>query len=145
MIRIVIAASLLLSCSGGELDGMKHDTVDTATYSQSREAVTNGGSWHVGYVPTPDPIPATDNFGLSLTVAAVAGGDAVAGAQVGVVASMPAHNHFMNTTPVVTDNGDGTYWVDGMQFHMSGHWRMDVTVEVEGVSETAIFHTECCE
>jgi len=136
---------LLAACGGSSTDSSKDDSDDTGTYVIEREALTDGGSWRVSYEPIPDPIPPTDNFELLLTVSDPGTEAGVTGAEVGVVAGMPEHNHFMNTTAVVTEIGDGSYGVTGMQFHMSGHWRIDVTVASEGVSETAVFHTECCE
>lgn len=41
-----------------------------------------------------------------------------------VDAVMPAHQHGMNYTPVVTKLGDGTFDVQGMLFHMPGHWEV---------------------
>ena len=142
MNRMVLLGFLLGACSGNSpTDGGD----DTSVVFEAREAVTDGGTWQVSYVPVPDPIPATDNFELLLTINQSETGESVVDAEITVVASMPAHNHFMNTTPVVTANGDGTYGVSGMQFHMSGHWQIDVTVELDDVAETALFHTECCE
>jgi len=142
MIRMVLLGVLLGACSGNS----SHDGVDdTSIVFEAREATTDGGTWQVSYAPVPDPIPSSDNFELLLTINQSEAGEAVVDADVSVVASMPAHNHFMNTTPVVTANGDGTYGVSGMQFHMSGHWQIDVTVSLDDLTETAVFHTDCCE
>ncbi len=43
-----------------------------------------------------------------------------------VDALMPAHQHGMNYDPVVSAQGQGTYRVDGMLFHMPGHWEIRV-------------------
>ena len=37
-------------------------------------------------------------------------------ATLNLLATMPTHDHAMNTEPIVTPNGDGTFDVDGMLF-----------------------------
>ena len=69
----------------------------------------------------------------------------MAGAQLELSATMPEHNHGMNTRPPVTEVGEGEYRVDGMQFHMSGHWQMEFRIVSEDTVELATFHTVCCE
>lgn len=51
-----------------------------------------------------------------------------------VDASMPAHRHGMNYRPVITALGSGRFRVDGMMFHMAGHWQL--AFEVQAVKET---------
>ena len=67
----------------------------------------------------------------------------VSGADVSMKAEMPTHGHGMNTTPMVSDNGDGSYTIDGMKFHMNsepGHpWTMDIGVTKDGTTDVAKF------
>ena len=62
-----------------------------------------------------------------------------------VDADMPTHNHGMNTDPVVTELGDGTYRAEGMQFHMTGDWRVTVAVDDGDSYERTFFWVDCCE
>lgn len=47
-------------------------------------------------------------------------------------AIMPAHQHGMNYRPVVSSSSHGTYVVDGLVFHMSGLWRINVSGQIAG-------------
>ena len=47
-------------------------------------------------------------------------------------AVMPAHQHGMNYDPVITTQGQGIYQVDGMMFHMPGHWEIRVEAVLHG-------------
>lgn len=48
-----------------------------------------------------------------------------------VDAMMPAHQHGMNYTPQVTDQGKGVFQIDGMLFHMPGEWEIQVDIEFD--------------
>jgi len=69
-----------------------------------------------------------------------ASGVGVEGAKVEVDGGMPEHNHGLPTKPRVTEElGGGDYRLDGMRFHMSGHWEIVVTVTTDsGVSKVTI-------
>lgn len=49
-------------------------------------------------------------------------------------ATMPEHRHGMNYRPLITPLGDGRFRVEGMMFHMAGHW--ELVFEVEAGKET---------
>lgn len=51
-----------------------------------------------------------------------------------VDASMPEHKHGMNYRPVITPLGTGRFRVEGMMFHMAGHW--ELAFEVQAGRET---------
>lgn len=63
-------------------------------------------------------------------------GDGVEGATITVDGGMPEHNHGLPTKPRVTEElGGGDYKLDGLRFHMSGYWEIEVTVTTDsGVS-----------
>jgi hypothetical protein len=52
-------------------------------------------------------------------------------------ATMPEHKHGMNYRPVVTPLGGGRFRVEGMMFHMAGHW--ELAFEVQAGKETTRF------
>ncbi len=52
-------------------------------------------------------------------------------------ATMPEHKHGMNYRPVVTPLGAGRFRVEGMMFHMAGHW--ELAFEVQAGKETTRF------
>jgi hypothetical protein len=49
-----------------------------------------------------------------------------------VDAMMPSHRHGMNYRPSIASTGPGRWQVQGMLWHMSGHWQMRFDVEAGG-------------
>jgi YtkA-like len=68
-----------------------------------------------------------------------ADGEPVDDARITVDGGMPAHNHGLPTQPRVTQNlGEGRYKVEGLRFHMQGHWELKIGIESGGVTDTVI-------
>lgn len=64
-------------------------------------------------------------------------GNPIEGATVDVDGGMPEHDHGLPTKPRVTaDLGDGNYRLDGMRFHMRGHWEITVRVKTDKGTST---------
>lgn len=133
MHRLLFALALA-ACSGAG------DSAEELDYGRTQ--VTDLGSWTVSYVPRTDPIPAIDLFALDVEIS---GESDVTGLFVDVDASMPQHNHGMNTDPVVGEVGNGMYQVEGMSFHMTGDWELLVVVDDGNSYERAFFWIDCCE
>lgn len=58
-----------------------------------------------------------------------ADGEPVENAKIDVAGGMPEHDHGLPTRPRITKElGGGNYQLDGMRFHMSGYWEIEVTV-----------------
>jgi len=144
-LTIAILGASILGCGDGSSHDDSMSMTDTAMYEVARTTTTDGGTWSVTYAPDPDPIPTTDNFRLLFTISDIETSELVSGAEVTAQASMPAHNHDMNTTPVITELEDSQYEVAGMQFHMSGHWRIDLEITASEKTEIAEFHVDCCQ
>ena len=148
MLKLIIGGVVLFglcACgSGGEDSAVHHHGSGIpADANFSNEAVTEGGTWTVTYQTTPEAIALSENFSLLVSVSTEEG--PADGASLALEGSMPAHDHAMNTDPIVTPNGDGTFTVDGMLFHMTGHWRIDVNIESPGQpAERAWFDITCC-
>ena len=52
---------------------------------------------------------------------------------------MPEHDHGMPTAPQITgqlDNGD--YLMEGMRFHMPGHWQLLFELTIDGNEQVAV-------
>ncbi len=59
--------------------------------------------------------------------------------ELNVYGGMPEHDHGLPTQPQVTsrlDNGD--YLLEGVRFHMQGHWQLQIELQLNGVTDTAI-------
>ena len=60
-----------------------------------------------------------------------------------VFGGMPEHDHGLPTQPEVTmrlDNGD--YLLEGVRFHMQGHWELQIEFQYAGVDDAAIIDFE---
>ncbi|MFU8803046.1 MAG: FixH family protein, partial [Bradymonadaceae bacterium] len=52
---------------------------------------------------------------------------------------MPAHGHGSNTTPTVTEEGDGKYRVDDVVYTMPGVWQARIGIQGDDVEDTITF------
>jgi hypothetical protein len=126
--KILIALSLLLSlCFANaadvrlpDLSGVTDRGLKIEIYSElSPLSINQIHSWHVRVLDRNDEI-------LELEELNIFGG-------------MPEHDHGLPTQPEVTtrlDNGD--YLLEGVRFHMQGHWQLQVELQLNGVEDTAI-------
>jgi hypothetical protein len=126
--KILIALSLLLSlCFANaadvrlpDLSGVTDKGLKIEIYSElSPLSINQIHSWHVRVLDRNDEI-------LELEELNIFGG-------------MPEHDHGLPTQPEVTtrlDNGD--YLLEGVRFHMQGHWQLQVELQLNGVEDTAI-------
>jgi hypothetical protein len=117
---------------------------DFSEFAGGRETATVDGSFYVRYTPTPDPIPVSELFTVEVEVYESSEmSSPVSGADLSIAAEMPTHGHGMNTEPQVTANGDGTYTIEGMKFHMPSDpqnpWTIDLTIDKDGTSDVAKF------
>lgn len=111
----------------------------------SRSKPTRNAIYYISYVPSPDPIRLAQSFDLTITVLENADRTKpVTDASLSIQGWMPAHSHGMYTTPSITSNGDGTYGVRGMLFHMEMNWQIRVEVTRADVTDGAVFDVLCC-
>ena len=96
------------------------------------------GLYTVSYESLLDPIVINRMHSWILTVRN-ADGTPVDDAEITVDGGMPAHNHGLPTQPRVTQNlGEGRYKVEGLRFHMQGHWEMKIGIAAGGKTDTVI-------
>lgn len=94
-------------------------------------AVLKAGELVLAYRPIlagkPSRIPMAKHFALEVQLCDKAG---VSTARLQKVdATMPEHKHGMNYRPQITPLGDGRFRVEGMMFHMAGHWQLAFEVQ----------------
>ena len=64
-------------------------------------------------------------------------GAAIDDAAIVITGGMPEHDHGLPTAPRVTAYlGDGRYRVQGLRFHMTGAWLIEMTIDAAGRSDT---------
>lgn len=97
-------------------------------FNAKRELLTESGRYRLEFRAAQDPIPVNEPFAMDVVVRPRHGERPVDHVMLEVEAGMPAHNHGMITSPVVTESGPGRFQVDGMLLHMAGLWRMRFVV-----------------
>jgi hypothetical protein len=139
-VRGITYISLLLglfACTG---------EADTDTDSAIREGLTDGGSYYVFWDSIPPVIPFNEQFRLSAMVHDGEDTTLMLTDRILMVdASMPAHDHGMETTPEVVMSESGVYTVNGMLFHMAGEWELEFAVSDGTMTERIHFTIDCCE
>ena len=86
----------------------------------------------IAFRPEPLRIEVGQPFSLLFNVCAKSGSP---GELLAVDAQMPDHKHGMNYRPTIVPGGDGRYRVDGLVFHMPGHWELSIDVRAGEESE----------
>ena len=115
-----------------------------AAYTTSRATMTENGEYYVEYSPSTSPIPLQEIFQLTVDIYDSSDKQQVVPASgLSISARMPTHGHGMNTDPVVENQGDGRFMVDGMKFHMPSNpdnpWVLEITVEAGPATDVANF------
>lgn len=132
---LTVAAGSFLACQPPTVE---HDKEKKVTISKpSTEARSSQGTYRVHYTPNPDPIPLNEHFEIEVRVESNHGNTVPK--RIEIRADMPAHGHGINTEPSIQDNGDGTYSVKGLLFHMKGDWELYVDIIDGPLRESAIF------
>jgi hypothetical protein len=104
--------------------------------------VTHADGLVVSYT-APDGEPRINSMHSWILHVETESGVPVEGAKIEVAGGMPEHNHGLPTRPRVTQElGGGDYKLDGMRFHMSGHWEIVVTVTTDGGISTVTIPLE---
>jgi hypothetical protein len=95
---------------------------------ESRGWLSQTGHYRVRYTSKLNPIVINRIHAWILHVE-TADGEPVLNADIAVVGGMPEHNHGLPTSPRMTqDLDDGDYLVEGMRFHMNGHWEITISI-----------------
>lgn len=70
-------------------------------------------------------------------------GEPVLGARFSIRGGMPEHDHGLPTQPRVTQElGGGEYLLEGVRFHMTGSWEIEIRIEASAGNDTAIIALE---
>ena len=63
----------------------------------------------------------------------------VIGAHIEASGGMPMHDHGLPTYPRVTEElGNGDYRLDGMRFHMTGAWEIEIAISTADKTDTVV-------
>lgn len=104
---------------------------------------TGDGQYYVAYRVKEEEIELNELFTLDVVIVnSNEDRREVPDVEIEVDARMPAHRHGMSTEPKVRRTGESRFEVEGMMFHMLGHWALTVDVSQKGVTERAQFDLE---
>lgn len=98
---------------------------------------SENGRFQVTYESQLDPIQINRIHSWTLHVEDAAG-QPVSDAEIAVKGGMPAHNHGLATAPTVEARGNGDYLLEGLRFHMMGHWELELTITAQGQTDKVI-------
>lgn len=111
-----------------------------ANLDTSLAKTTEAGHFRVSISSKAEPIPINRMHAWVVAVAA-RDGKPVTGATVDFGGGMPDHGHGLPTAPRVTKAlGGGGYLIEGMKFHMSGHWQLKLAIESGHVKDEVTFN-----
>ena len=97
-----------------------------------RRVESNAGGYRVRVESVPAEIPLNEPFSLRLRVE-----PSPPELRVDVDARMPEHFHGMNRIPRVTRAPDGSFFAEGLLFHMPGLWELHIDLHQGPRSERA--------
>jgi hypothetical protein len=134
-----LAAAALATCAAGLGAQPAHvhegHAARVPTAALTERLVTDGGTFTLLLVTSPQPIRLNEYFELTVEVSAVGVADDRNPYWIGAEARMPAHAHGMNTLPRREDVGPGRFVFRGMLFHMAGEWELAFDVAKGRVRE----------
>ena len=124
-IRIVLAIVTLLLLQAPGV-GEEQNTWDSAR-----------GLYRVNFMSSIEPIEINRIHEWVIHIETV-DGDPVEQATLNVVGGMPEHDHGLPTSPRVTEElGNGDYRVQGLRFHMTGNWLIEIAID-DGVRTDSV-------
>lgn len=154
LLLLILAASLALTACGETDEENNHANHDHhvnhhshenhSTGGTQREALSEGGKYHVHWESDPAVIPHNELFNMEVIVHDADHKPLEGELSIEVDATMPAHGHGMEVTPTVS-GGPTTFAVEGMKLHMMGEWEFVVNVDGPNGKDTAKMKIACCE
>ena len=112
------------------------DDLDT-----NRRRVSEGGHFQVTVAPMSRFMALNSIHNWSIAIRDRQTGEPVDGATLAFDGGMPAHDHGFPTDPRVTRRiGPGLYLVEGVKFNMTGWWEFLVEIELDGLTDRALFN-----
>ena len=108
---------------------------------EGAQVLSNSGRYHVSYLLKQlQQVPLNENFQLIVRVVDPQSRSFLMPvAEIVVDARMPAHGHGMKQNTSVRTLPDGSYEVDGMLLHMTGHWELYVDLTEGARTDRAQF------
>ncbi|WP_155472202.1 6-bladed beta-propeller [Pseudoduganella buxea] len=98
---------------------------------------SNGGNFVIDYRSSSTSFTAGKDNALSFQVRKYNGASVDDSIKIRVSAMMPSHYHGLNQNPQLNKTNDGNWLVEGINFHMPGHWQVYFDIDNGIVVERA--------
>lgn len=131
-IRLILAAMILFSEIFSGL--VAAEVQDIGSRSESKGTLqywnSESGQYRLSYKSKVEPIVINRIHNWVLYLETI-DGQTVSGADITFSGGMPEHDHGLPTRPRITEFfNDGGYLVEGIRFHMRGHWELEISISV---------------
>ena len=90
---------------------------------------SRGKNYQIIFSPKKDQIPLNQYFDMDVEIKGLMGQALKFPVELTVDAGMEAHNHGMNSKPMIESLGGGKYKISGLLFHMAGQWFFEFSIQ----------------
>ncbi len=97
--------------------------------SYSTVIESKGKNYQIIFSPKTAQIPLNQYFDMDVQIKSAMGQTLKFPIKLSIDAGMAAHNHGMNSKPMIESLGQGKYKVKGLLFHMSGEWFLEFSIQ----------------
>ena len=127
---ITYLALFLVACSDSNATNTNKMVVSASTCQAPAcySVTSDGSSYLVLLKPSAGAIPVNNYFDLEAQVLGKNGQPLGFVVDFALDAGMPHHNHGMNVVPKISSMGAGKFKIEGMMFHMSGQWTINLGI-----------------
>ena len=128
----------MASCRHGLLAAATMLLAVAASAQEPDSWLSSSGHFRVSYESDLQPIAINSMHSWILDVTD-SDGEPVSGAALAVTGGMPAHDHGLPTSPQVTrELAPGRYLLEGLRFHMSGQWQVEIVIDVGKLRDVVV-------
>ena len=100
-----------------------------ASYSTSTVIESKGKNYQIIFSPKIAQMPLNQYFDMDVQIKSAMGQILKFPIKLSIDAGMAAHNHGMNSKPMIESLGQGKYKVSGLLFHMAGEWFLEFSIQ----------------
>jgi hypothetical protein len=129
-----LGMGLLIGCSSPPAGSSSGD-FPLAPYTTF---TTDQGEFSVALWTAPSQPPSRGVNRVKLAVADATTGTPQSALDIGIVPWMPAMGHGTSVVPTVTEQSDGVYVAENVNFFMAGNWQLRITFSSQGDGATGV-------
>jgi hypothetical protein len=97
--------------------------------SYSTVIESKGKNYQIIFSPKKGQMPLNQYFDMDVQIKSAMGQILKFPIKLSIDAGMAAHNHGMNSKPMIESLGQGKYKVSGLLFHMAGEWFLEFSIQ----------------